>query len=351
MTKKKKEKQKLPEPLETQRNYVLCGPIVNTHTSTATSASMYMPLGVDNAWDFDDWTGHFDIQVQELSPERLVFDMIGADPALANALRRILISEVPTVAIEHVFIVNNTSIIQDEVLSHRLGLVPLAVDPNALAWRSGEDAAGESNSVVFKLAVRCSRAADGSMVNDKVYSRDLVWLPSGSELPDETGCRFGRSQEGMFAAPPRDVEQNILLAKLRPGQCIELEAHAVKGVGREHAKWSPVATAWYRLHPEVVLLQPVAGADAQELAAAVPGLFTVQDGQLVVGEARQHEDKLERVRRLLEQDKWAEAIQLRKRKDHFIFTIESTGCVPAEDLFRMALEILAAKCDKLAARL
>jgi hypothetical protein len=33
MTKKKKEKQKLPEPLETQRNYVLCGPIVNTHVS------------------------------------------------------------------------------------------------------------------------------------------------------------------------------------------------------------------------------------------------------------------------------------------------------------------------------
>jgi DNA-directed RNA polymerase I and III subunit RPAC1 len=57
------------------------------------------------------------------------------------------------------------------------------------------------------------------------------------------------------------------------------------------------------------------------------------------------------VRRLLEQEKWAEAIQLRKRKDHFIFTIESTGCVPAEDLFRMALDILAAKCDKLAARL
>jgi DNA-directed RNA polymerase I and III subunit RPAC1 len=69
----------------------------------------------------------------------------------------------------------------------------------------------------------------------------------------------------------------------------------VKGVGREHAKWSPVATAWYRLHPEVVLLQPVAGADAEELAAAVPGLFSVKDGQLVVGEVRQHEDKLERV--------------------------------------------------------
>jgi hypothetical protein len=46
-------------------------------------------------------------------------------------------------------------------------------------------------------------------------------------------------------------------------QCIQLEAHAIKGVGREHAKWSPVATAWYRLQPEVVLLQPVTGAAAK----------------------------------------------------------------------------------------
>jgi hypothetical protein len=40
------------------------------------------------------------------------FDLVGVDPSVANALRRILIAEVPTVAIEHVFIINNTSIIQ-----------------------------------------------------------------------------------------------------------------------------------------------------------------------------------------------------------------------------------------------
>lgn len=57
------------------------------------------------------------------------------------------------------------------------------------------------------------------------------------------------------------------------------------------------------------------------------------------------------VRRLLEQDRWREAIHLRKRKDHFIFTIESTGCVPAEDLMRNALTILVEKCDQLHGRL
>eukprot|EP00879_Flechtneria_rotunda_P024734 GHRR01026240.1.p1 GENE.GHRR01026240.1~~GHRR01026240.1.p1 ORF type:complete len:156 (+),score=48.39 GHRR01026240.1:1296-1763(+) len=155
----------------------------------------------------------------------------------------------------------------------------------------------------------------------------------------------------MFDEAPRDVEQDILLAKLRPGQCIELEAHAILGAGQEHAKWSPVATAWYRLQPEVVLLQPVTGDDAQQLAKYVPELFSVQDGQLVVGEARQHEHKLEQVRRLLEHDKWRECIQLRKRKDHFIFTIEGTGCIAPDELFRRALTILAQKCEKLAGNL
>ncbi|KAF8057238.1 LAF3 [Scenedesmus sp. PABB004] len=383
---KTKAKGQLPEPLETQRNYVLCGPAVNKHTATATSASQYLPLGVDNAWDFDAWSSSFEIkvrpprraakparapaaaprpppaapaaagrrraQVNSLSAERVEFDMLGADPALANALRRILIAEVPTVAIEHVFIVNNTSIIQDEVLSHRLGLVPLAIDPTRLEWRAdGDGAANESNTVVFRLNVACRRAADGSVLNDKVYSRDLVWLPDGSELPDETGCCFSATQEGRFDAPPADVERNILLAKMRPGQCIELEAHAVKGTGQQHAKWSPVATAWYRLQPEVVLTREVAGDEAAGIAAAVPGLFTLERGRLVAGDARQHEDKLERVRRLLEHESWGDAVVLRKRKDHFIFTVESTGCVPAPTLFSNALTLLAEKCEKLAGRL
>ena len=60
---------------------------------------------------------------------------------------------------------------------------------------------------------------------------------------------------------------------MRPGQCIDLEAHAVKGIGADHAKWSPVATAWYRLHPEVVLTKKVVGKQAQELLKLCPGLF------------------------------------------------------------------------------
>lgn len=71
------------------------------------------------------------------------------------------------------------------------------------------------------------------------------------------------------------MHDDILVAKMRAGHCIDLEAHAVKGIGAEHAKWSPVATAWYRLHPEVKLTRPVKGKAAQELVKLCPDLFKV----------------------------------------------------------------------------
>lgn len=86
-----------------------------------------------------------------------------------------------------------------------------------------------------------------------VFSNALEWLPAGSEIPDETGVRFTRGQHEMSAIGP--VHEDILLARLVAGQEIILEAHCVKGYGKEHAKWSPVATAWYRLLPEAVLLK------------------------------------------------------------------------------------------------
>lgn len=56
--------------------------------------------------------------------------MIGYDVSFANAIRRILLAEVPTMAIEKVELYNNTTVMHDEFLGHRLGLIPIKVDPN-----------------------------------------------------------------------------------------------------------------------------------------------------------------------------------------------------------------------------
>jgi DNA-directed RNA polymerase I and III subunit RPAC1 len=78
-------------------------------------------MGVDNSWDFAEFKENFQIMINKMDKEVMEFDMIGVDPAIANALRRILIADVPTVAIEHVFVINNTSIIQVRAASVALG--------------------------------------------------------------------------------------------------------------------------------------------------------------------------------------------------------------------------------------
>lgn len=72
---------------------------------------------------------NFRIYILSETDDEIIFDMVGIDAPLANALRRILLAEVPTMAIETVYIYENTSIIQDEILSHRLGLIPIKADP------------------------------------------------------------------------------------------------------------------------------------------------------------------------------------------------------------------------------
>lgn len=266
---------------------------------------------------------------------------------VANALRRVMIAEVPTVAIEHVYIVNNTSIIQDEVLSHRLGLIPLAVDPRLLEWKGEHDEANEKNTIILKLHVTCERLADGSMENDNVYSSQLTWLSGGSELPVETKTVFSKDQSEIFPGGVRPVHEDILIAKMRPGQTIELECHCIKGVGEEHAKWSPVATAWYKLYPEVVLLRKPPKGVLEKLVSELPGLLSISDaGEGVVDDAINHEKLLEKVRRLSGEEDFSDYIQLRKRKDRFLFTIESTGAYKPHEIFQEAIKRLESKCDK-----
>jgi DNA-directed RNA polymerase I and III subunit RPAC1 len=148
----------------------------------------------------------------------MVFDVIGIEPPLANALRRILISEIPTMAIEVVNIYQNTSIIPDEVLSHRLGLIPILADANDFQYKKVNEEFNEHNSFNFKLHIKCERnkskkdPSDQDVLNSEVYSSSLQFYPIGNQSK-----RFESESE-----LPRLVHDDILIAKLRPGQVSRL---------------------------------------------------------------------------------------------------------------------------------
>ncbi|MEQ2249992.1 DNA-directed RNA polymerases I and III subunit RPAC1 [Ilyodon furcidens] len=92
--------------------------------------------GFDDTWDMKLFQKNFRVDVVHLDENSMEFDMVGIDAAIANAFRRILLAEVPTMAIEKVFIYNNTSIVQDEVLAHRLGLIPIKADPRLFEFKN-----------------------------------------------------------------------------------------------------------------------------------------------------------------------------------------------------------------------
>lgn len=112
-------------------------------------------------------------------------------------------------------------------------------------------------------------------------------------------------------------------------------------MGKDHAKWSPVGTAFYRLKPEVSLLRDFAGEEALKLVSTcAAGVFDIENGKAFVKDAR----ACTACRNCLEEfPDTRKDILLQKRKDHFIFTIESIGQMSANDLFEIALQQLLKK--------
>lgn len=303
-------------------------------------------LGEDGHWDFDKWRETFKIKIVKYNSMEMEFDLIGIQASIVNAFRRILLSDVPSMAFEKVFIYNNTSIVQDEVLAHRLGLIPLKADPRQFIFRQPDDEEGsEVDTLKFELKIRCSWNREASerdpisvkQVNTKVHSSHINWLPIGSQV-------------SMYK--PKDVgpiHGDILISKLVPGQEIDIQLHAIKGIGRDHAKFSPVATAFYRLLPEITLTRDIEGEQAYKLqkcfSPGVIGLQKTKSGSVkaFVNDARYDTCS----RNVFRHDDLKDSVILERVKHHFIFSIESVGALPPDTLFIESIQTLRKDCSEL----
>ena len=159
------------------------------------------------------------IDVIESSPSRIRIRLKGVDRAYANAIRRVAISQVPTLAIDDVVILENSSVMFDELVAHRLGLIPLKTDLDRFNLPDQCDC--KSALGCPKCRVLLVLDAEASDRVRTVSSGDLI-----SEDPES-----------------KPVSDNIPIVKLAPGQKIKLEAYARLGKGSEHAKWQPTAAS------------------------------------------------------------------------------------------------------------
>lgn len=293
------------------------------------------------SWSLEHFSNNFHINVVSIDEKNydMEFDMVGVDASVANSVRRILLAEVPTMAIDKVMVYNNTGILQDEVLAHRLGLLPIKVDPRLFEYRRDDDMVGTAEDTIkFILKVKCTqkslkeRPSPSNLQSESVYTKQMEWVPIGNQ----------RQLHENGISP---VDGEILLTKLRPGHEIDLEMHCVKGLGRDHAKFSPVATASYRLLPEIKLLRRVSGEQAHRLAGCFSeGVIEIvqEDGEEVAKVACSRKDFCSR--NVFKYNDLKDAVELSKVKDNFIFSVESTGALPPDVLVLESFNILKGKC-------
>lgn len=332
--------------------------------------------GEDHAWSKSRFEENFHVKFYKNEPTDSSFSLIGIDASVANAFRRIMIAEISSLAIETVFVNNNTSIIQDEVLAQRLGLIPFKGGRKGLKdflqWMDKKEEGStevpgnfDHNTIVLELKIECTRNKDAAKGetdplkkyhNAHVYAKDIVFKPFGNQ------AKYFSGENAIMPTNP-----DILVAKLRPGQCIDVEMHAIKGMGCDHAKYSPVATASYRLLPTISILKPILGKDAEKFARCFPqgviGFETVTKKEAAKKgsgyEGYEGEKKavvLDAMkdtvsRECLRHEEFEGKVKLGRIRDHFIFSIESVGQWESDALFLESIKLLRLKCTTLQSHL
>lgn len=175
------------------------------------------------------------VRFLEANPTRANFIIQNFNLETANSLRRYMLAEIPTVAIDLVEVLDNTSVLADEFICHRLGLIPLnSRGVEELIYSRDCDCENycDQCSITLELNAKC----EGDEIM-RVYARDLVLV---SNPPND--------QVGQPVITDED-RQGSCIVKLRRGQAIHMRCIAKKGIAKEHAKWAPSAAIGFEYDP------------------------------------------------------------------------------------------------------
>lgn len=269
--------------------------------------------------------------------ETLTFDLDRVSPPIANMFRRILATEVPTCAFDRILIEENDGVVLDEILSHRLGLCPIAAPVEQMEYIIDSTVSFSKLDGLKCIAFDLDVVGKPNQPITPVYSGDLKWVPLSGQQ--------SWTEDDVFM-----VHKDILLAKLGPNQRIKLRAIAVKGLGLSHSKWSPVSSCYYDMKTEISFTQAIEGEAAEQLRKACPmRVFDIEDsGAAIISHPRQCSLCRECLRVEL-YPAFADIVKLEKKKSSVHFSIETLGQLSAETVFVTGLKLFAERMRDLAA--
>ncbi len=221
--------------------------------------------------------------------------------SILNALRRAIITNVKTMAIDDVTIYSNTSSMYDEILAHRLGLMPLKTFP---------ELEKSKKEVVFSL----------KEIGPKVvHSGDLK-----SSDPDIV-----------------PVYDNMVIVSLKLGETIELEAKAKFGDGSEHTKFTP-AHVFYHFYPKIDIIKENVKNAAQIAAKCPVNILEAEGGKLSVKKGQLSKCILCKA---CEEFAGEDVIKISSNNKKIIFEMESWGQLSLKQIIDEAFDSLVEEAE------
>jgi len=238
----------------------------------------------------------YDVEFIERGDTEARFLVRDVDPAFANGIRRAMVADVPTLSIDEVRVVENSSVMFDEQIAHRLGMVPLTTPPNEF---------DEDDVVTLAIDIAGPETA---------YSGDIV------------------SSDGLVE-PATD---GIPLIELKDGQRLEVEADAILDTGDSHAKHQGGVAVGYR-HLQRVEVVGDRGEFEDDEPRIVRGVIE-EDGELIPAETFDND---------LTNRYAGKEIEVHDVPNAFVFDVETDGSMSVDALVSEAVRTIRSRADEL----
>lgn len=245
---------------------------------------------------------------------KLSFILKNTSPAFANAIRRNAIEEVSVMAIEDVEFRNNSSVIYDEIIAHRLGLIPLTTDLKSYNLPdkckcNGKGCAQCQLKLILKVR------GQGVVYSSDIKSTDPKVKPAYQKIP---------------------------IVKLLKGQKLEFEATAILGKGKDHTKWSP-GLVYYKNMPVININKQCKNPEVV-IEQCPQNVFEVKNNKLVLN--KDNLLKCHLCNACVDICEPKGAITLEKDNNDFIFYVESWGQLSCKEIIDEALKIIKDTSDE-----
>jgi len=254
------------------------------------------------------------VEIKELKPKKGVIKIQDTHPYFVNSIRRIMISELPKLAVEDVVIYDNTSALFDEIISHRLGLVPIPTDLGLLTFRDECVCKGKgcpNCTVRYTL----SKEGEGTVYSGDLQSAEKSWSIGEDKIP---------------------------IVKLAGEQRLILEVEAVLGRPKDHSKWQSVISPSYRMDVKIEFDKENLHKVKDFLSKIPRDLVSIKSNELELKDPAK--------RAVLESyiDKFkVDFIKITKDPNNYTFSFETDGSLKSKDALLESAKILQSKYSEL----